>query len=61
MEANFKFLTDKKLVPFLGKIIDRRMKGLFLFKDHCLYEAVKMLLGEDFVHVSHRYQTNMEV
>ncbi|XP_059073201.1 DNA replication licensing factor MCM4-like [Cryptomeria japonica] len=37
-----------------------RLKGLFLFKDENLYEVVKMLLGEEIVHVFHRYRMNME-
>ncbi|XP_057840033.2 DNA replication licensing factor MCM4-like [Cryptomeria japonica] len=37
-----------------------RLKGLFLFKDEHLHEVVKMLLGEEIVHVSHRYRMNME-
>ncbi|XP_057838038.2 DNA replication licensing factor MCM4-like [Cryptomeria japonica] len=60
MEANLSFHTDNKLVPFLRGFIDRRLKRLFLFKDEHLYKVVKMLLGEEIVHVSHRYKTNME-
>lgn len=60
MEANSSFHTDKKLVPFLGRFTDRRLKGLFLFKDERLYESVTMLLGEEIVHVGHCYRMNME-
>lgn len=60
MEANFSFHTNKKLVPFLRQFTNKRLKGLFLFKDERLYESVKMLLGEEIVHVGHRYRTNME-
>lgn len=60
MEANFSLHTDKKLVPFLKRFMDKRLKGLFLFKDEWLYESVKMMLGEEIVHVIHHYRTNRE-
>lgn len=61
MEANFTLRTDKKLVPFLGKVFDKRMQGLFRFKEKKLWAAARLILVEEVAHISHRYQTNMEV
>lgn len=61
MEACFTFKIEKNLVPFVGKVSNRCIQGLFLHKDERLIEAVKLLMGEDIVHISHRYMTKMEI
>lgn len=40
MEANFTFKIEKKLVPFVGKVLNRRIQGLFLYKDDRSLEVV---------------------
>lgn len=48
-------------MPSMGKESYKRLKDLFLFKDEGLVDAVQLLLGEEIVHISHRYMTNMEI
>lgn len=60
METSFTLKTEK-LVPFVGRLTDRQLQGLFLFKDERLVEAVKLIMGEAIAHIGHKYKTNMEI
>lgn len=61
MEANFTLRIEKKLVSFMGTVSDKRMQGLFKYKEEKLWSAVCLMLGEDLSHIRFRYKTNMEV
>lgn len=61
IEASFTFKMKKQLVPFFGRVSNRRLKGIFWFKDKRLIDVMKLVMGEGINYVSHYYKMNMDV
>lgn len=61
MEAGFTLHSKRQLNLFYGYATEQRLEGLFMFMDEWLMQSVRLIMGESFGSLIHRYKKNIDI